>query len=150
MKKVSGKLKVSKKFRPCPVEEGDELYQNGIFVFNVAKMLEFINDKPNEVVLDNVDVESVRTGFPKDHLDESTIENADISKPIILAEIRPGGFNVIDGNHRLEKAYRLGRKQIGAYRFYARQHIGFLTTEKGYVAYVQYWNEKLKSLIDRC
>ena len=55
--------------------------------------------------------------------------------PIILAEISPGKYNVIDGNHRIEKAYRLGTERIPAYILTARQHLRFLTTVKAYHAY---------------
>jgi hypothetical protein len=33
------KLKFDKNFQPCPVEPGDELYLNGIFEFNIARLL---------------------------------------------------------------------------------------------------------------
>jgi ParB-like chromosome segregation protein Spo0J len=64
--------------------------------------------------------------------------------PIILAEISPGKYNVIDGNHRIEKAYRLGTERIPAYILTARQHLRFLTTVKAYHAYVEYWNNKIE------
>jgi hypothetical protein len=35
------------------------------------------------------------------HLDPDAITAADLSRPILLAEISPGLSNVIDGNHRL-------------------------------------------------
>jgi len=41
-------------------------------------------------------------------LDESHLAGIDLSQPVILAEIAPGRFNVIDGNHRMEKARRSG------------------------------------------
>jgi hypothetical protein len=31
------KLKVEKDFTPCPEADGDELYPNGIFLFNITK-----------------------------------------------------------------------------------------------------------------
>jgi hypothetical protein len=36
------KLKIIKKFTPCPIDDGDELFPNGIFEFNITKMLSFI------------------------------------------------------------------------------------------------------------
>jgi len=33
---------VNRCFNACPVDEEDELYQNGIFVFNITKLVEFI------------------------------------------------------------------------------------------------------------
>ena len=76
-------------------------------------------------------------------IDESHVESVDISIPIILAEICPNTFNVIDGHHRLEKAYRNGIDGIKAYKLIPEQFIPFLTTVKGYEAFVEYWNSKL-------
>lgn len=56
-------------------------------------------------------------------------------------------FNVIDGHHRLEKAYRDGVTTILAYKILAEQHIRFLTSTMAYTKYVQYWNEKLKNWV---
>lgn len=70
--------------------------------------------------------------------------STDISKPVILAEISPGQYNLIDGHHRMEKALRLGVARIPSYRLNAEQHSKFLTTEKGYIDFVNYWNDKLK------
>ena len=65
-----------------------------------------------------------------------------------MAEIAPGRYNAIDGNHRLEKARRLGLETLMAYRLGPEQHLWFLTTEQGYLAYIEYWNGKLKDLGD--
>jgi len=72
------------------------------------------------------------------------MEHVEISRPIILAEIAPGRYNLIDGNHRLEKAHRMGIKTIQAYRLNATQHIKFLIGKKTYTTYIEYWNSKLK------
>jgi hypothetical protein len=77
--------------------------------------------------------------FKEDHLDA-----VDVAKPVIVAEISPGRFNVIDGNHRMEKARRLGIEKVPAYKLVPEQHTQFLTTEKSYLAYIEYWNSKLK------
>jgi hypothetical protein len=45
----------------------------------------------------------------------------------------------------MEKARRLGTNTISAFKLTVEQHIKFLTTEKAYLAYVEYWNSKLKS-----
>jgi len=52
-------------------------------------------------------------------------------------------IDVVDGHHRLEKAYRNGIPEIEAYFLPPEQHMPFLTTQKGYDAYVQYRNDKL-------
>ena len=45
-------------------------------------------------------------------MDENHLKIADTSKPIIQAEIKIGKFEIIDGNHRFEKALREGKKTI--------------------------------------
>ena len=139
------KLKINPKFKPCPEDDEDELFLNGIFHFNITKMLQFIKENPDSFPIEIVGVESVYTGLEKT-LDEAFIPKANLSNPIILGEISPNRFNVIDGNHRLEKAYREGVSKISAYRISPKDHLQFLTSETGYRAYVGYWNEKLNQL----
>jgi hypothetical protein len=136
------KLKNNKTFKPLPKDEGDEFYPNGIFEFNVTKLLIFIKANPHIFQPEEVSVKAART-FPSRNLNESTIQVANIAEPIMLAEIAPDRFNVIDGNHRLERAYREGIQKIFAYKVRAEQHIVFLTSVMAYEAYIEYWNSKI-------
>lgn len=136
------KLQFNPKFQACSIDYGDELYRNGIFHFNITKMLEFIKKNTFAFPIEQVLVLEVRSGL-KTELDEATIATADIKDPIILGEISPKRFNVIDGNHRLERAFRDGLSTILAYRITPKDHTQFLTSEKAYQAYVSYWNDKL-------
>lgn len=112
------KLRMNKQFQPCPVDSEDELFPNGIFIFNISSMTEFMNANqplfPKELILikelDN---------WNKGTFHEETVNSADLSRPIILAEISPKRFSLIRGHYRIEKANRLG---------------------------VRYWNEKIKNL----
>ena len=79
------------------------------------------------------------------NLTESHIDNNDISIPVILAEVSPGRYNVIDGNHRIEKAHRAGVNQLPAYMIKPEVHTRFLTSMKAYNAYIDYWNSKIKA-----
>jgi hypothetical protein len=135
-------LKIDKNFVPCPMEIEDELYANGIFVFNITKMLNHIQENPNEFTIEEVTVSDFKKGFSS--IDESHIASVDVTKPVIFAEISPGQYNLIDGNHRMEKARRMGVKSMSAYKLNVKQHIKFLTNEKAYILYVEYWNGKLK------
>jgi hypothetical protein len=137
----SRKMKVDRKFQPFSQDEGDELYPNGIFVFNITKLLVFIKANPHIFQPEEVSVKAVRT-YPSSSLNESTIQAANITEPIILAEIAPDRFNVIDGNHRLERACRDGTNNILAYRVCAEQHIAFLPSVTAYEEYIEYWNSK--------
>lgn len=136
------KLKIDKKFQPFSKDEGDEFYPNGIFEFNITKLLTFIKTNPHIFQPEEVAVKAVRA-FPSQNLNELTIQNANIADPIILAEIAPDRFNVIDGNHRLERAYREGRNNIHAYKLRAEQHVAFLTSLTAYEDYIEYWNSKI-------
>lgn len=138
---MNRKLKI-KTFMPCPIDDEDELYPNGIFVFNITKMIEFI--QKNSIPCEEVLVKDFSRGFSK--FTEDHLAKVDVTKPVIIAEISPGRYNVIDGNHRMEQARRLGLEKIPAYKISPEQHIQFLTTEKGYKAYIEYWNDKLKQM----
>lgn len=138
------KLKINKNFKPCSVEADDELYPNGIFEFNITRMSEYLQEYPEAVPVEAVDVYDFYLGFSS--LNESHLDSVDVSRPVILAEIGPGHYNLIDGNHRVEKARRMGMKTVSAYRLPPEQHMQFLTSQKAYSAYVSYWNAKLKNM----
>ena len=136
------KLEANENFIPFPVNKGDELFPNGIFVFNITKMIEHIKNNSDEIDL----VEVAVADFPKSFssVDESHVDSVDVSCPVLLAEISPGHYNLIDGNHRMEKARRIGINCLLAYRLNVKQHIEFLTEREAYLSYVEYWNGKLK------
>ena len=131
-------------FTPCPVSAGDELFPNGIFVFNITRIIQYIQSNPESIALEEVAVSDFPRAFAS--INESHVESVEVSKPVILAEICSGRYNLIDGHHRMEKARRMGNKSIQAYKLNVHQHIKFLISEKGYVAYVEYWNSKLKGM----
>ena len=136
------KLKVDNRFTPCPADVGDEIYPNGIFEFNITKILQHISENPHTITLEEVAVDDFHKAFSS--INESHMDSVELNAPVILAEIAPGRFNLIDGNHRMEKARRLGVKKILAYKLNVEQHMKFLITKKAYVAYIEYWNSKLK------
>jgi len=139
--KLAKKLKVDRNFIPCVVSGDDELYPNGIFVFNITRMIDYIRDNPHEITPEEVAVKEV----PKySSIDDSRLESIKIGEPVILAEIAPGKYNLIDGHHRIEKARKLGITNLPAYRLTVRQHTKFLTEKKSYESYVEYWNDKLR------
>jgi hypothetical protein len=125
------KLKRDKNFQSCPAESGDEYYQNGIFEFNITRLLAFIDTCAERFPIELVPVAE----FPNcgdSHLDEETVRTADLSRPILLAEIAPGLYNVIDGNHRLARA-RCDRVQvIPSRRVRCPDHVPFLTSAWDY------------------
>jgi hypothetical protein len=114
------RIRLDKTFESLHHDDEDEFYQNGIFAFNITKLLSYLN--------------------------ESTIQTANLSSPLILAEIAPTRFNVIDGNHRLEKAFCEGVDKISVYRVLVEKHLPFLTTKQSYRAYIEYWNSKIDEM----
>ena len=135
-------LKLNKDFSPFPVAVGDEIFRNGIFHFNITKMLEYIKQNLYNIPLEEVAVKN----FPREFssINESHMDSVVLSEPVILAEISPGNYNLIDGNHRMEKARRMGLEKVMAYELNVNQHINFLTEKESYNRYIDYWNDKLK------
>jgi hypothetical protein len=140
-------LKIDPNFAPCPAVDGDELFPNGIFEFNITKMWEYIRNNADRVLLTGTAVENYPKEFSR--LDEAHVDNTDIIKPVILAEIAPGRYNLVDGHHRMEKARRLGLTSLPAYWLDVNEHIPFLTSTGAYHAYVEYWNEKIHAIYTR-
>ena len=52
-------------------------------------------------------------------------------------------FEIIDGNHRIEKALRDGMEFIDSYKIRGEQLLSYFADERGYKAFVEYWNSKL-------
>lgn len=139
-------FKINKRFKPCPVEDDDELFPNGIFEFNVTKMLLFINENPHLFPLTQARV--AEYSALNTNLDDAYIasEAVDVDRPMILVEIAPDRYNLIDGHHRLEKARKRGMEFVPAFRVAPEQHMAFLITCAGYTAYIDYWNQKVKNI----
>lgn len=139
----SRKLKLDKNYIPYPTNKGDEIYRNGIFNFNISKMLEHITtgklDAKEEII--NVS-EWVKKHF-HGSVNEEHLPSVDITKPVLQVEIRPGVFEIIDGNHRIEKASRKGVEFISSYKLKGEQLVAFFADVRGYKAFVEYWNSKL-------
>lgn len=136
------KLNTDKNFNPCPVEEGEEVFANGIFKFNISKMIAHIENNPDVFTPGTVVVKEIYSTSP--YITEDHLDSVDVSKPLILAEIAPERYNLIDGHHRAEKAVRSGLKELMAYRLTVSQHIQFLTQKESYEKYIDYWNDKLR------
>jgi hypothetical protein len=136
------KLKVDKHFTPYPVDDDAELFPNGIFEFNITRLLEDIQINPGSYPAEETAVSAFHNQFSS--INQNHLDSVDISIPVILAEIAPGQYNLIDGHHRMEKAHRMGVKTVPAYKLGVEQHIRFLTSKKAYEIYVGYWNDKIR------
>ncbi|MBU0465768.1 MAG: hypothetical protein KKD21_05800 [Proteobacteria bacterium] len=85
------KLKVDHDFTPCSVTTGDEIFPNGFFEFNITKIIEHIQNNPDSINLEEVEVNDFYKEFSSTK--ESHIDSVKISRPVILAEISPGQYN---------------------------------------------------------
>jgi hypothetical protein len=141
------KLRRDKRFQPCVAEPGDETYANGIFEFNITRLLAFAQEHTDRFPVIHVELRELPDYGNGLHLNEVAILVADLSRPIVLAEISPGNFNVIDGNHRLARARRQGATALPAYRVQCPAHVPFLTSVFAYEKYVEYWNSKVSDLL---
>ncbi len=123
-------------------EPDDELYPNGIFEFNITRLLSFIEANVDRFPIESVGIADI-PNYGSVSLDEATIRTADLLRTILLAEISPGRFNLIDGHHRVAKARRERVATLPAHRVACPFHVRFLTSTRAYELYVEYWNDKL-------
>src|ERR1700722_19751395 len=96
---VPPRLRVDPLFRPCEAREGDELYPNGVFEFNITRLLDYIRAAApfrGELIA----ISDMPYAGSSANMDEMTVRTADLSRPVILAEIAPGQYDLIDGHHR--------------------------------------------------
>jgi len=100
--KKSRKLKLDKKYKPFPTNDGDEIYANGIFNFNISRILKQIKAGKLDVEEEQINVNEWFKTHCRGSVNEEHLPMVDIKKPVLQAEIRPGMFEIIDGNHRME------------------------------------------------
>ncbi|MEH7886352.1 hypothetical protein V7654_18790 [Bacillus sp. JJ1609] len=111
--------------------------------FNISKILADISS--DKLVAERVEVNVMdwfKSNFRK-KVNEEHIPNVQLGKPIVMAEIRPGMYSVIDGNHRMERAYRDGVEIVEAFRLKGEQLLPYFSDSRGYETFVEYWNSKL-------
>lgn len=137
------KIKLNNNYKPLPVSEGDEIYPNGIFNFSISRIIEHINSGELEVEKERINVKEWFKRHMQSSVNEEHLPTVDVNKPIIKAEIRPGMFEIIDGNHRIEKAFRDGVEFIDSYKLKGEQLLPYFADVRGYRAFVEYWNSKL-------
>ena len=139
---MSIRLKYNKKFVPCQADTGDEIFRNGVFEFNISKLTEYLLSDTSDVPLEQVPTNRFPAEFSS--INESHLEFVTLDRPVIIAEIAPQRYNLIDGHHRMEKARRSGVETLPCYTLEMTHHVNFLTTREAYDVYVEYWNEKLQ------
>jgi len=141
-------LKLIKNYIPKQsMNDEIELYPNGVFKFFISKMIEDIENGNFKPAMERIDIDKWRkTHTTSSRLDMEHLQSVNSKKPIIQAEIRIGRFEIIDGNHRFQKAYRDGKKTINSYKIYGEALVPYFYDQKGYESFVKYWNSKLEDL----
>lgn len=141
---MTKKLIPNKHFSPCEQAQDDEMFPNGIFLFNITRLLEYLHSKDCNIPISDARV----ADFPRfsSSLDEEHIDTVDLGKPVVIAEIAPQRYNVIDGQHRMEKARRESVTTLSSYRIPPEVHTLFLCSQEAYDSYIDYWNEKVDGL----
>lgn len=138
------KISIDTNFIPIDCKENDELFRNGIFEWNITKRQEFIDSgAAKDVKIDKIKVSDFYSSYF--HIDQEHLQSVNIDKSVILAEIEPRKYSLIDGHHRIVKAHNEGIEYVLAYKVPVDQHISFLTYVKSYEVYIEYWNEKIKN-----
>jgi hypothetical protein len=109
---------------------------------NITRLFDFLQAHPKRFSIEAVELANIPGFVDISHLNKATVDTADVFKPVLLAEISPGRYNLIDGQHRVARARRENLVQIAAYRVSCPDHVAFLTSAKAYESYVRYWNSK--------
>ena len=137
------RLRRDPQFQPCATQPGDELYPNGIFEFNISRLIAFVSAHPERFPTEIVELSEIPDYGSSQRLDDAAVQAADLTRPVLLAEIAPAHFSLIDGHHRVVKARRMQSSTIAAHRVRCPDHISFLTSADAYEKYLEYWNSKL-------
>jgi hypothetical protein len=108
-------------------------------------LIAFIAANPDRFPIELIQLADIPDYGPGS-LDEEATLAADLSRPILLAEIAPDRYNLIDGHHRVARARAGGGHCLPARRLRCPEHVAFLTSVRAYQAYVGYWNDKLDAI----
>jgi hypothetical protein len=145
---IPRRLRRDRRFSPCAIGDHHELFANGIFEFNITRILEFVDADSVRYPVDPITVASI-PDLGGGRLHEAAVRSADLNRPVLLAEISPDRFNLIDGHHRIARARCEGVLSIPARWTRCPDHLAFLTSARAYECYVEYWNGKLKEMEPR-
>lgn len=139
----SRKIKFDNNYNPLPTYEGDEIYPNGVFNFSISRIIEHISSHQLDAGKEKINVKEWFKSHFHGSVNKEHLLTVDVTKPVIQAEIRPGIYEIIDGNHRMERAYRQKIEFIDSYKLRGEQLLPYFVDICGYKAFVEYWNSKL-------
>ena len=141
-------MKINKNFEPIS-ETAEEVY-GGFLQFNISVIIEDIASKKLIVKNKRIHIKNWFKEHPIEFgvINKEHLPSVDLSVPIIQAELRINKYEIIDGNHRMQKAFDEGRTYINSYKITGEQLADYLMNEEQYKSYVNYWNEKLANYIE--
>ena len=84
------------------------VWKNGKYSLTLEELLGEIREVPVSMI----SVETLKLFGSEVLLEEERIENADLNFPVILIFKQGVLFRIVDGNHRIEKAIRMGVKEL--------------------------------------
>ena len=136
-------------------DDRTEWFPVGVFNYNVSRIISdleqfekdpdlFQSFKASVIKCDVIVDEAIKYNYGLKNLEESHVEQADLERPLIYAELAPDSYNLIDGNHRLAKAKQMGIDTLPAYFIPAHEVALYLSSEAEYCEYVKYWNSKVE------
>ncbi len=96
-------LKINNEYKPVITVENDEVFRNGVFSQNISRIIDYIEQNEKDIIIERIIIDDYSTFSV---VNEDHLPSVDITKPVVLAEINPGKYNLIDGNHRIVKAHR--------------------------------------------
>ena len=137
------RIKLNKNYVPLPAQDGDEICPNGIFSFAISRMLEDIISDKIVVEKEKINVQEWVKPHWRGSVTEEHLPTVDVSKSVIQAEIKPETYEIIDGNHRMERACRDGVEFIDSYKLRGEQLLLCFSDGRGYKAFAENWNSKL-------
>jgi len=144
-------MKLNKSFQPI-AKEAEEVYNNGnFFQFNISSIIKDINSNKLTIEKETIDIQHwfKEHGLDFGIITESHLQNVDVRLPIIQAEIRINKYEIIDGHHRIKRAYDDdGLCYIESYKLKGEQLAEYLMSIEQYEAYIQYWNDKIDCYIE--
>ena len=95
--------------------------ESGSLLWNIGRMLE---DAASFRVASR-STEELAEGNPF-HGDPEYAMETDLTKPLILAELWPGKYKLLDGNHRLYKARALQVDRLPVYFLTWEEHVRYI------------------------
>jgi len=72
------RLRRDPQFQACATEPGDELYPNGIFEFNISRLIAFISAHPERFPTEAVELSEIPDYGSSTRLEDAAVQAADL------------------------------------------------------------------------